>query len=216
MIRWGCRGISPPRPSRMRLRNSSRRPRPRPRRQRPTPTSRRPKTRQPTTWSPSLPTPTTPTAYNNWLMTESYLLVPLNGLPADKALALAQFIRFAVGGRRAGGHHGTRCRARHLGHGDRRPRRGPAAQCRSGVGNVHDVNDDHDHEHRRDHDHDHDRAAAATGTGASPGASTSPGSSSGGLAVTGDDPLPLVGLGLALLICGEGARQLLRRRKAKT
>jgi hypothetical protein len=37
------------------------------------------------------------TAYNNYLMMESYLVVPTNGLPADKALALAQFIRFAVG-----------------------------------------------------------------------------------------------------------------------
>ena len=38
------------------------------------------------------------TAYNNYLMMESYLVVPTSGLPADKALALAQFIRFAVGG----------------------------------------------------------------------------------------------------------------------
>ena len=36
-------------------------------------------------------------AYNNYLMTESYLVVPLNGLPAAKANALAQFIRFIVG-----------------------------------------------------------------------------------------------------------------------
>ena len=39
------------------------------------------------------------TAYNNYLMMESYLVVPTNGLPADKAQALAQFIRFAVGGK---------------------------------------------------------------------------------------------------------------------
>ena len=37
-------------------------------------------------------------AYNNLLMLESYLVVPTNGLPADKATALAQFIRFIVGG----------------------------------------------------------------------------------------------------------------------
>ena len=37
------------------------------------------------------------TAYDNYLMTESYLVVPTNGLPADRAQALAQFIRFAVG-----------------------------------------------------------------------------------------------------------------------
>ena len=38
-----------------------------------------------------------PGAYNNDLMLESYLVVPTNGLSADKALALAQLIRFAVG-----------------------------------------------------------------------------------------------------------------------
>ena len=44
-----------------------------------------------------MPARRTRAAYNNYLMMESYLLVPTNGLPADKALALAQFIRFAVG-----------------------------------------------------------------------------------------------------------------------
>jgi hypothetical protein len=38
------------------------------------------------------------TAYNNFLMMESYLVVPTNGLAPDKAMALAQFIRFALGG----------------------------------------------------------------------------------------------------------------------
>lgn len=42
--------------------------------------------------------PNDPNAYNNYLMLESYLVVPTNGLPADKAQALAQFIRFAIGG----------------------------------------------------------------------------------------------------------------------
>jgi ABC-type phosphate transport system substrate-binding protein len=36
-------------------------------------------------------------AYNNYLMVESYLVVPTSGLPADKAEALAQYIRFIVG-----------------------------------------------------------------------------------------------------------------------
>jgi hypothetical protein len=36
-------------------------------------------------------------AYNNYLMLESYLVVPTAGLPSDRALALAQFIRFALG-----------------------------------------------------------------------------------------------------------------------
>ena len=37
-------------------------------------------------------------AYNNNLMLEDYLVVPTKGLPADKATALAQLIRFMVGG----------------------------------------------------------------------------------------------------------------------
>ncbi len=36
-------------------------------------------------------------AYNNYLMAESYLVVPLTGLPPAKATALAQFVRFALG-----------------------------------------------------------------------------------------------------------------------
>jgi len=36
-------------------------------------------------------------AYNNYLMEESYLVVPTTGLPAAKAKKLAQFIRFATG-----------------------------------------------------------------------------------------------------------------------
>jgi ABC-type phosphate transport system substrate-binding protein len=41
--------------------------------------------------------PSNAAAYNNFLMEESYLLVPTNGLPAAKATALAQLVRFAVG-----------------------------------------------------------------------------------------------------------------------
>ena len=36
-------------------------------------------------------------AYNNYLMVESYLVVPTSGLSADKAAKLAQFIRFITG-----------------------------------------------------------------------------------------------------------------------
>jgi ABC-type phosphate transport system substrate-binding protein len=36
-------------------------------------------------------------AYNNFLMEESYLVVPTNGLPANKATALAGFIRYVLG-----------------------------------------------------------------------------------------------------------------------
>lgn len=37
------------------------------------------------------------TAYNNYMMEESYLVVPTSGLPPAKAQKLAQFIRFVVG-----------------------------------------------------------------------------------------------------------------------
>ncbi len=40
---------------------------------------------------------TNTTAYNNYLMVESYLVVPTSGLTAAKAQKLAQYIRFAVG-----------------------------------------------------------------------------------------------------------------------
>jgi hypothetical protein len=41
--------------------------------------------------------PNNPTAYNNYMMVESYLVVPTSGLTAAKAQKVAQYIRFAVG-----------------------------------------------------------------------------------------------------------------------
>ena len=41
--------------------------------------------------------PTDATAYNKFLMEESYLVVPTSGLSTAKAKALAQFVRFALG-----------------------------------------------------------------------------------------------------------------------
>ncbi len=41
--------------------------------------------------------PSDAAAYNNDLMAESYLVVPTDGLPANKALALAQFVRYVLG-----------------------------------------------------------------------------------------------------------------------
>jgi ABC-type phosphate transport system substrate-binding protein len=43
------------------------------------------------------PSATDAGAYNSFLMAEEYLVVPTNGLPANKANALAQFVRFALG-----------------------------------------------------------------------------------------------------------------------
>jgi len=42
-------------------------------------------------------TPTDAAAYNNFLMEESYLVVPTSGLTTAKAKALAQFVRFTLG-----------------------------------------------------------------------------------------------------------------------
>jgi hypothetical protein len=154
----------------------------------------------------------TPCPYNNWLMMESYLLVPTSGLPADKALALAQFIRFAVGG----------------------TGRADIALLGAAGATSHEVTADLAVAQQLDAE------AAASGssttstttttTAAAASSSSSPGSSisdvpasgtsggstsSGTLATTGDNPSLLAGVGLAFLICGELARQLLRRRKAK-
>ena len=85
--------------------------------------------------------PTDATAYNNYLMVESYLVVPTTGLAADKATKLAQFIRFILGptgqsdisgpGRGPGhagrGHGGTEGGVRARRRSDhRQPRRGRA------------------------------------------------------------------------------------------
>lgn len=43
------------------------------------------------------PSTTDQAAYNNYLMAETYLVVPTNGLPPAKAAKLAQFIRFILG-----------------------------------------------------------------------------------------------------------------------
>jgi ABC-type phosphate transport system substrate-binding protein len=43
------------------------------------------------------PQPTNATAYNNYLMVESYLVVPTSGLASAQATKLAQFIRYVLG-----------------------------------------------------------------------------------------------------------------------
>ncbi len=155
-------------------------------------------------------------AYNNYLMLESYLLVPTNGLPADKALALAQFIRFAVGGK-------GQADIEALGAAPATPAMVTADLA---VAQELDV-----------------EAASATTTAstttttaattsttsatsaASAGvtssgdtgtsASTAGSTSGGGLAFTGGDPVPFLVLGFTFFICGELARQFLRRRRSR-
>ncbi len=161
----------------------------------------------------SASTPSCP--YNNFLMLESYLVVPTNGLPADKALALAQFIRFAVGGT------------------------GQADIASLGAAGATSAEVAADLVVAKQLDAE----AASTSTSASttttttststttaasststPGSSTadapvttgSSGAGSGNLAATGSNLSLLVGVGFAFLLSGELARQYLRRRKAKS
>jgi ABC-type phosphate transport system substrate-binding protein len=161
-----------------------------------------------------------PTAYNPNLMLESYLVVPLNGLPGDKALALAQFIRFAVGG--TGQSDITNLGV------------APATTAMVKADLV--VAQQLDAEAAADPTSSSSTttsttaasststtAAAAgtsgTSTAGNTGAGVSTGASStggGGLAVTGSDVIPLVAVGLAFVVCGEVARQLLRRRRARS
>lgn len=149
-------------------------------------------------------------AYNNFMMLESYLIVPLNGLPADKAQALAQFIRFAVGGKGQADITAL----------------GAAPATSSMVTADLAVAQQLDQEAAAD-----PTTTSTTTTTTTPGGSTtttssttttvppaavSTGSSTtGGLATTGGNPLPLAVLGAALLATGELARQWLRRRKAR-
>ena len=133
-------------------------------------------------------------AYNNCLMLESYLVVPTNGLPADKALALAQFIRFAVGGT-------GQADITSLGAAGATPAMVSAdltvaqqLDAEAATASSSTVDDHH-------HDHQHDRhrprrtpAASASGTGTSSRAVPSPlrratpGRRRAALAVTGGDP----------------------------
>jgi hypothetical protein len=153
-------------------------------------------------------------AYNNYLMLESYLLVPTNGLPADKALALAQFIRFAVG---ATGQADIAS----LGAAGATPAMVTADLAVAQLLDSEAAASGSSTTSTTSTTTTPSAAASSTGTpgSSSSDAPSSTGStgagSSGTLATTGGDPSLLVGAGFALLICGELARQLLRRRKAK-
>jgi hypothetical protein len=161
-------------------------------------------------------------AYNKWLMMESYLLVPTNGLPADKALALAQFIRFVVGGTgqaditALGAAPATKAMvtadlavAQEL---DAEAGSAPAANTSSTTTTTTPSTSTTTTTTTTV------ASAAAAGTGNSGTGSSSPGtdgSTAGGLAVTGSNPLPLLGLGVVFLVCGELALRFVRRRKAR-
>jgi ABC-type phosphate transport system substrate-binding protein len=145
-------------------------------------------------------------AYNSALMLQSYLVVPTNGLSAAKATALAQFIRFALGG--TGQKDIASLEA------------APAttAMVSAGLKVAQQLNV----EAAADPAVSAATPAPTAGTPAATSNGTGGTGSGGGgagsgsaLAFTGSNPLPLAGLGVALLVLGEGARRLVRRRAAR-
>lgn len=159
-----------------------------------------------TTSPPSCP-------YNNYLMLESYLVVPTNGLPADKALALAQLIRFAVGGT-------GQADIASLGAAGATP-----AEVTADLAVAQQLDTEAASAGSTTTSTTTTSSTTAPALASTPGASTggdpvATGSggtgTSGALASTGSNPSILVLVGLAFLVFGEGARQYLRRRKAKS
>jgi ABC-type phosphate transport system substrate-binding protein len=154
--------------------------------------------------------------YNNWLMLESYLVVPTNGLPADKALALAQFIRFAVGGT-------GQTDIASLGAAGATP-----AEVTADLAVAQQLDTEASSAGSSTTSTTTSTTTAAAASTSTPSSSTSnpvttgstgagSGSGSGAtLATTGNNPSLLAGLGLAFLVSGACARQFLRRRKAKS
>ena len=159
-------------------------------------------------------------AYNNYLMLQSYLVVPTNGLSADKALALAQFIRFAVG---ANGQADIAS----LGAAPATPKMVTADLA---------VAQELDAEAASAPTLELDGTSTTTTTRATT-ATTTPRPRRRAPVVRRmapcdvrqhrrdrrqpawpspvSDPIPLLALGFAFLACGEGARQLLRRRRTR-
>jgi len=153
---------------------------------------------------------------------QSYLVVPTKGLPADKALALAQFIRFAVGGTgqadiaALGAAPATAAMVK--------ADITVAQELDTEAASASDTTSTSTTTTTAGTSTSTTVATSTSGTGASgssatgtsPSSATTEGSTTGGLAVTGSDPLPLTALGFAFLVCGELARRILRRRKART
>jgi len=174
--------------------------------------------------------PSDPAAYNYLLMQESYLVVPTTGLPADKALALSQFIRFLLGP--TGQADITSFGA------------APATSAMVTAGLK--VAQQLDIEAAASSSNTATTTTTTTAAGAttttapaaaggatttttaasttSVGSSSSNGSSgtggsggsSSGLAFTGANVVPLTLLGAALVVVGELSRRVLRRRRARS
>ena len=96
-------------------------------------------------------------AYNNYLMVESYLVVPTSGLAAAKAQKLAQYIRFVVGSVAAVGRQDLGVGSSDSEHGGRRPEGGDRAGWSTRGLRCSDLHDLHDlrvlhNLHNLDHD----------------------------------------------------------------
>ncbi|HEV3367318.1 MAG TPA: hypothetical protein VG054_07615 [Acidimicrobiales bacterium] len=163
-------------------------------------------------------------AYNNFLMMEEYLVVPTNGLPANKAIALASFIRYVLGpnGQRDIGSFGA----------------APATSAMVTAGLTVAAALDAEAAQSAATGTTSTTTATSTSTtggstapasGAGSGAASATGDTGGatgtggagsgsgpGLAFTGTSALgPLVGLGASLVVVGAVIRRRLRRRWAE-
>ncbi len=147
---------------------------------------------------------TSTTAYNNYLMAESYLVVPTNGLPAEKATKLAQFIRYILG---ATGQSEIET----LGAAP-----ATAAEVTAGLQVASEL----------DAEAITTSSSGTGGTGTTSGAPGASGSSTdasdtssgdgGSLAFTGGNPLPIVAMGLLLAgLATFGRRRLVSRAKSR-
>ncbi|HEY4928018.1 MAG TPA: hypothetical protein VIH95_02640 [Acidimicrobiales bacterium] len=166
------------------------------------------------------PTASDATAYNNYLMEESYLVVPTNGLSATKATALANLIRFALGpdGQQDITSFGAAPATAAMdaaglavaGELDAEAAEAPSTASRSSTTTT--------------TTNAAGTSGAATTTGSDTGSTasgsttdTSGTSSSSGLAFTGSpDLVPLVASGVLLLVVGAVVRRRLRRRPARS
>ena len=174
------------------------------------------------------PSGTDAAAYNNFLMEESYLVVPTNGLPADKATALAQFVRFVLGKTgqaditSLGAAPATTAMvAAGLKVAQELNVEAAAASANASTGATTTTTTTAPTTTTTAGATTSTTAAGATSTGgtstggsaSSSSSGTGSGGSSSGLAFTGSDPLPILVVGLALVAIGEVARRRLRRRR---
>jgi len=145
---------------------------------------------------------TSTTAYNNYLMVESYLVVPTNGLPADKAVKLAQFIRYILGPT-------GQSQIEVLG-------AAPATAAEAAAGLK--VASELDGESVTSSTTGGTTTTGNSAPGSGSSSQESNGSSGGGgaeLAFTGNNPVPIVALGFLLTGIATLARRRLRRRSGR-